>query len=53
MVGAGPARLLLAIQLARADVEVTLLDMGKTVDYRPRAAHYTTPAAKNFGRRVC
>ena len=45
IVGAGPAGLVLALQLARGGVEVVLLDMGKTVDYRPRAAHYASPAA--------
>lgn len=44
IVGAGPAGLLLGLQLARKGIEVTLLDMGETVDDRPRAAHYATPA---------
>jgi len=43
-VGAGPAGLLLGLQLARNKIEVVLLDMGETVDNRPRAAHYATPA---------
>jgi 2-polyprenyl-6-methoxyphenol hydroxylase-like FAD-dependent oxidoreductase len=43
-VGAGPAGLLLGLQLARNGIEVVLLDMGETVDHRPRAAHYATPA---------
>lgn len=42
--GAGPAGLLLGLQLARKGIEVVLLDMGETVDDRPRAAHYATPA---------
>ena len=42
--GAGPAGLLLGLQLARNGIEVVLLDMGETIDHRPRAAHYATPA---------
>lgn len=40
IVGAGPSGLILALQLARAGVQCTLLDSGDAVDERPRAAHY-------------
>lgn len=48
IVGAGPAGLLLSLQLARKGIQVTLLDMGVTVDDRPRAAHYATPAVREL-----
>ena len=38
--GAGPSGLILALQLARANIKCTLLDIGDAVDERPRAAHY-------------
>jgi 2-polyprenyl-6-methoxyphenol hydroxylase-like FAD-dependent oxidoreductase len=34
--------------LARDGVYVVLPDLGKAVDYRPKAAHYASPAAKEL-----
>lgn len=50
VVGAGPSGLILALQLGRAGVRCTLLDAGKAVDERPRAAHYMPCAVREMRR---
>lgn len=50
IVGAGPSGLILALQLGRAGINCTLLDAGKTVDDRPRAAHYMPCAVREMRR---
>jgi len=50
VVGAGPSGLILALQLARAGVQCTLLDSGHGVDERPRAAHYMPCAVQEMRR---
>lgn len=50
MVGAGPSGLILALQLARTGIKCTLLDAGRTVDERPRAAHYMPCAIQEMRR---
>ncbi|TVY85205.1 FAD-dependent monooxygenase terC [Lachnellula suecica] len=39
IVGAGPTGFVLSLVLARAGIEVTLLDKESSIDLRPRAAH--------------
>lgn len=50
IVGAGPCGLSLSLALARAGIEVTLIDKETTVDTRPRAVHLTAPAIQIFRR---
>jgi 2-polyprenyl-6-methoxyphenol hydroxylase-like FAD-dependent oxidoreductase len=37
--------LLLGLRLAKENIDVTLLDMGPSLDQRPRATHYSPPAS--------
>lgn len=48
--GAGPCGLSLSLALARAGIEVTLVDREDNVDARPRAAHMTAPGVQIFKR---
>lgn len=50
IVGAGPAGLLLALLLGRKGVSVQLIEKETQVDQRPRASHYSAPAAFEFER---
>jgi 2-polyprenyl-6-methoxyphenol hydroxylase-like FAD-dependent oxidoreductase len=49
-VGAGPTGFSLSLVLARAGIEVTLLDKGPTVDDQPRAAHHAAPGIQILRR---
>ncbi|MCJ1416208.1 hypothetical protein MMC32_002543 [Xylographa parallela] len=48
--GAGPCGLSLSLALARADIDVTLIDRENTIDSRPRAPHMTAPGIQMFKR---
>ena len=48
--GAGPSGLLLALRLARAGIQVTLVDAGCTVSDLPRASHYGPSAVRELDR---
>ena len=50
VVGAGPCGLSLSLALARAGIEVTLIDKETTIDSRPRAVHLTAPGIQIFRR---
>ena len=50
VVGAGPCGLCLGLALARAGIDVTLIDREKTVDSRPRAIHLTAPGIQILKR---
>lgn len=50
VVGAGPCGLSLSLALARAGIEVTLIDRENTIDTRPRAVHLTAPGIQIFKR---
>lgn len=50
VVGAGPCGLSLSLALARAGIEVTLIDKENTFDSRPRAVHLTAPGIQIFKR---
>ncbi len=50
VVGAGPCGLSLSLALARAGIEVTLIERENTIDSRPRAAHLTAPGIQIFKR---
>ncbi|KAL3417300.1 FAD binding domain-containing protein [Phlyctema vagabunda] len=50
VIGAGPSGLLLCLLLARAGIQVTLLDSESTIDARPRAAHYAPSAIRVLAR---
>ncbi|KAJ5713860.1 uncharacterized protein N7483_011041 [Penicillium malachiteum] len=50
IVGAGPSGLILGLLLAKAGIEVELLDAGSEIDKQPRAAHYASPAVYELGR---
>lgn len=50
VVGAGPCGLSLSLALARAGIEVTLIDRENTIDSRPRAVHLTAPGIQIFKR---
>lgn len=46
VVGAGPCGLSLSLALARAGIEVKLIDKEYTIESRPRAVHLTAPEIK-------
>lgn len=50
VVGAGPCGLSLSLALARAGIEVTLIDRENAIDSRPRAVHLTAPGIQIFRR---
>lgn len=50
VVGAGPCGFSLSLALARAGIEVTLIDREATIDTRPRAVHLTAPGIQIFKR---
>ncbi|TAQ83484.1 hypothetical protein B7494_g8191 [Chlorociboria aeruginascens] len=50
VVGAGPSGLVLSLQLAKAGIQVTLLDAADKIDERPRAAHYAPSAVRELRR---
>ena len=50
VVGAGPSGLVLSLILAKASIKVTLLDSARTIDDRPRAAHYAPSAIRVLNR---
>lgn len=50
IVGAGPCGLLLALLLAKAGLEVQLVDAGNELDDQPRATHYGPEAVEQLDR---
>ncbi|EXJ54838.1 uncharacterized protein A1O5_12904 [Cladophialophora psammophila CBS 110553] len=52
IVGAGSSGLLLALMLGKQGVPVLVLELGETIDSRPRATHYASPAVREL-RRAC
>ena len=50
VVGAGPCGFSLSLALARAGIEVTLIERESTIDSRPRAMHLTAPGIQIFKR---
>lgn len=50
VIGAGPSGLLLAILLAKAGIDVELLEMTHVLDSNPRASHYTDSSCREFER---
>ncbi|KAL5327507.1 hypothetical protein ACEPPN_005205 [Leptodophora sp. 'Broadleaf-Isolate-01'] len=50
VVGAGPSGLVLAILLAKAGIEVIILDGASDLDKNPRAAHYAPSAVRELKR---
>ena len=50
IVGAGPSGLLLALRLAKENIDVTVLEMSDSLDERPRATHYAPPATIELGK---
>ncbi|KAG4430042.1 hypothetical protein IFR05_014481 [Cadophora sp. M221] len=50
VVGAGPSGLVLAILLAKAGIEVIILDGAPDLDKNPRAAHYAPSAVRELKR---
>jgi len=50
IVGAGPSGLLLALLLARSNIQVELLEMTDALDTNPRASHYTAESCYEFDR---
>ncbi len=50
VVGAGPSGLLLALLLARAGINVEILEMTNTLDTNPRASHYPEPSCHELDR---
>ena len=50
VVGAGPAGLLLALQLARNGIHVEVLELASKLDDQPRATHYGPPAVYELRR---
>jgi 2-polyprenyl-6-methoxyphenol hydroxylase-like FAD-dependent oxidoreductase len=50
VVGAGPSGLVLSLLLAKAGIQVTLLEGAATIDNRPRAAHYAPSAIRELKR---
>lgn len=50
IVGAGPVGLLLALLLSNRSVPVHVIDMADTLDVRPRATHYGSPAVHELER---
>ncbi|KAK5659397.1 hypothetical protein OQA88_1490 [Cercophora sp. LCS_1] len=50
IVGAGPSGLLLALLLARAGINVELVEQTDALDQNPRASHYTAESCYEFDR---
>ncbi|KAF3395343.1 6-hydroxy-3-succinoylpyridine 3-monooxygenase HspB [Talaromyces pinophilus] len=50
IVGAGPVGLLLALLLSNRAIPVHIIDMAHTLDARPRATHYGSPAVRELER---
>lgn len=50
IVGAGPSGLILALLLAKQNIQVDLVDANTTLDRQPRAAHYASPATYELDR---
>lgn len=50
IVGAGPSGLLLALLLAKAGINVELLEQTDELDKNPRASHYTAESCYEFDR---
>ncbi|KAH7355736.1 hypothetical protein BKA66DRAFT_539813 [Pyrenochaeta sp. MPI-SDFR-AT-0127] len=50
VVGAGPSGLLLSLMLAKAGIQVTLVEMTEEIDKQPRATHYGSPAMRELIR---
>ena len=50
VIGAGPAGLLLALQLARNGIHVEIVESASKLDEQPRATHYGPPAVYELRR---
>ncbi|CVK98711.1 related to monooxygenase [Fusarium mangiferae] len=50
IVGAGPCGLLLALRLAKAGLEVRVLESGHKLDDQPRATHYSPEAVEELDK---
>jgi 2-polyprenyl-6-methoxyphenol hydroxylase-like FAD-dependent oxidoreductase len=50
IVGAGPAGLVLALLLAKANIKIEILEAASALDQSPRATHYSYPALHELKR---